>query len=33
MLLKIILRIAIIIIAVMIILTIADFIIGKFRKK
>lgn len=33
MLLKVILRIAIIIIAVMLILTIADFIIDKFRKK
>jgi hypothetical protein len=33
MLLKIILRIAIIIIAVMLILTIADFIIGKFKNK
>lgn len=33
MLLKVILKIAIIIIALMIILTIADFIIDKFRKK
>lgn len=33
MLLKVILRIAIIIIALMLILTIADFIIDKFRKK
>lgn len=33
MLLKVILRIAIIIIAVMLILTIIDFVIDKFRKK